>query len=161
MRSLLAIVLLAVTTAAPAARMYQWVNPLTGTPVLSGTPPAWYRSVQGGPRVRVFENGMLVDDTVIALSPKHSEELREAAFDEAERQAEAEAVKRLERAARREAMRQDESTVAAAPGGGEPQTAGAGGQPSLLPEQLDQGMIDRLKSIIQTWDQQGTEQASR
>ena len=125
MRSLLAIVLLAVTTAAPAARMYQWVNPLTGTPVLSGTPPAWYRSVQGGPRVRVFENGMLVDDTVIALSPKHSEELREAAFDEAERQAEAEAVKRLERAARREAMRQDESTVAAAPGGGEPQTAGA------------------------------------
>ena len=48
------------------ARMYQWVNPNNQQIQLSGIPPAWYRSDNGGPRVRVFELGNLIDDTSIA-----------------------------------------------------------------------------------------------
>jgi len=45
------------------AQMYQWNDPETGTTQLSGKPPAWYRSVEGGPRVFVFNRGKVVDDT--------------------------------------------------------------------------------------------------
>ena len=66
------------------ARMYVWVNPGSDSVEMSGTPPSWYRSEQGGPRIQVFDNGDLIDDTAIALSPWHDEELREAAFEEFE-----------------------------------------------------------------------------
>ncbi len=63
-----------------AARMYQWHNPATGTTQLSGTPPAWYRSSDPGPRVFVFENNQLVDDTGITVSDAQREALRAEAF---------------------------------------------------------------------------------
>ena len=49
------------------ALMYQWRSASNGAAQLSGTPPAWYRAEYGGPRVRVFGSGNLVDDTVIEL----------------------------------------------------------------------------------------------
>ena len=62
------------------ARMYQWHNPTTGSVQLSGSAPAWYRSGAPGPRIFVFENGRLVDDTGVALSQPQREQLRAAAF---------------------------------------------------------------------------------
>ena len=56
-----------------SARMYVWKNPETGSVQASGTPPSWYRGEHGGPRVQVFVNGKLVDDTAITLPPSPRE----------------------------------------------------------------------------------------
>ncbi len=78
-RALYATLLLLVATTA-WARMYQWVDPRSGTVQLSGSPPAWYRGTQAGPRVFVFENGRLVDDTARAVEPDEAAALRAGAF---------------------------------------------------------------------------------
>jgi len=76
----LCLIMLALTFACPVhARLYQWVDPYTGTTQLSGTAPAWYRGPNPGPRVLVFEHGELVDDTAIELVPAERERLRDAA----------------------------------------------------------------------------------
>ena len=62
------------------ARMYQWIEPDSGTTQLSGKPPAWYRSEEGGPRVFVFEAGRVIDDTTIKVSDRERELLRQRAF---------------------------------------------------------------------------------
>ena len=64
------------------ARMYQWEQPRSGRIQLSGDAPAWYRSVHPGPRVLVFDNGKLVDDTGIAVSDIQRQWLREQALGE-------------------------------------------------------------------------------
>ena len=64
--------------------MYQWVDPDTGTTQLSGKPPVWYRGETNGPRVFVFENGKLVDDTEQTVSTAEQERLRQQAFLKAE-----------------------------------------------------------------------------
>ena len=79
------------------ARMYQWNNPQTGPVQLSGTPPTWYRGSVGGPRVLVYESGVLVDDTSLKVSEERAFDLREAAFDEAERRKERVVLKRLKK----------------------------------------------------------------
>lgn len=66
------------------ARMYQWVEPGVETTQLSGKPPAWYRSAAGGPRIFVFENGRLIDDTQIEVTDEVRQRLREDAFLRAE-----------------------------------------------------------------------------
>lgn len=81
MRRVLVSVCVALMSIAPAsARMYQWRNAATGTTQLSGTPPAWYRSDERGPRVYVFNNNELVDDTGITVSVEQRETLRSEAF---------------------------------------------------------------------------------
>lgn len=62
------------------ARMYQWVEPGVETTQLSGKPPAWYRSSSGGPRIFVFENGRLIDDTGVEVSDEVRQRLRQEAF---------------------------------------------------------------------------------
>lgn len=62
------------------ARMYQWTNPDTGRVQLSGSPPAWYRGVHSGPRVFVFDNGELIDDTAVPVQETQRLELRFEAF---------------------------------------------------------------------------------
>lgn len=62
------------------ARMYQWVEPDTHTTQLSGKPPTWYRSAEEGPRVFVFENGRVIDDTGINVSVSVRQRLRQQAF---------------------------------------------------------------------------------
>lgn len=62
------------------ARMYQWSNEATGTVQLSGSPPAWYRSNAGGPRVFVFDNGQLIDDTAVPVEEEHRQLLHTNAF---------------------------------------------------------------------------------
>ena len=63
-----------------AARMYQWIDPESGTTQLSGKPPVWYRSGEGGPRVVVFEQGQVVDDTGIEVSEPERQRLRQRAL---------------------------------------------------------------------------------
>jgi hypothetical protein len=62
------------------ARMYQWIEADTGSTQLSGKPPVWYRSASGGPRVFVFNNGRLIDDTAIDVDEEVREQLRQRAF---------------------------------------------------------------------------------
>lgn len=62
------------------ARMYQWTEPETSSTQLSGKPPVWYRSESGGPRVFVFENGHLIDDTAVEVSEDVREQMRQQAF---------------------------------------------------------------------------------
>ncbi len=63
-----------------SARMYQWVDTQPGTVQLSGAPPSWYRAGVDGPRVFVFENGRLVDDTGRNVPAEEAAALRAAAF---------------------------------------------------------------------------------
>jgi len=69
-----------VITFTSEARMYQWTEPGVETTQLSGKPPAWYRSAGGGPRVFVFDNGRLIDDTAVNVSEEVRLRMREEAF---------------------------------------------------------------------------------
>ena len=79
MKILLSVFLLLIATSIEA-RMYQWINPTTGRTQLSGKAPAWYRSDMGGPRVLVFENNVLVDDTAVAVNEEQRLQLRAQAL---------------------------------------------------------------------------------
>lgn len=71
---------IALTSANAHARMYQWSNPSSGIVQLSGSPPAWYRSTTQGPRVLVFDNGQLIDDTAVGVGEPVRQSLRASAF---------------------------------------------------------------------------------
>ena len=62
------------------ARMYQWIDPDSGTTQLSGKPPVWYRSNEKGPRIIVIENGKVIDDTSIKVSDDIRVILRQRAY---------------------------------------------------------------------------------
>jgi hypothetical protein len=72
--------LLLICSANTSARMYQWIDPDSGSTQLSGSPPMWYRSVEGGPRVFVFDKSKVVDDTGIDVSDEKRDQLRQHAF---------------------------------------------------------------------------------
>src|SRR5690606_16282206 len=78
------LLLLLASGSAAEARMYQCVDPDTQTTQLSGKPPTWYRSAEGGPRVLVFEQGRMVDDTATRVSEVERERLRQEALVRAE-----------------------------------------------------------------------------
>lgn len=90
-----ALVLLTLSMDALAARMYQWVDPDTGTPYLSGSPPAWYRAQEGGPRVQVYEDGALVDDTAWRADRERQRALRQQALETEAARQQAEEQQRL------------------------------------------------------------------
>ena len=73
---LLTSALLLILTGAAEARMYQWIDPASGTVQLSGVAPAWYRNVDNGPRVFVFDNGELIDDTAVQVPESQRLRLR-------------------------------------------------------------------------------------
>lgn len=74
------ILLLFMMTFSVEARMYQWIEPGVGTTQLSGKPPVWYRSADGGPRVFVFDKGRLIDDTAVEVSDEIRQRMRQEAF---------------------------------------------------------------------------------
>ena len=78
-------IILVVFSSTASARMYQWVDPESGSTQLSGKPPMWYRSAEKGPRVFVFENSRVIDDTNIEVSDSEREKLRQEAFLQAEK----------------------------------------------------------------------------
>ena len=141
---LAALVAMAVTV---EARMYQWVNPQTGTVQFAGDPPPWYRSHEGGARVLVFEKGKIIDDTAIAVPGERGEVLRQEAFEESDERKRLQALKKLEQAARRQAARQAaEEEMVASEAPGEEEAA----------EPTDRQTIEQLKEIIQQWDRQAS-----
>ena len=130
------------------ARMYQWVDPVTGSVQMSGTPPSWYRSAWGGPRVRVFENGRVVDDTAIALGEDEGGALREEAFRQFDEEKELQALQRLEK----ESTTETSGATAAAESGGSELDEPQGGAAAALPDAVDEQTIDKLKELIRQWD---------
>jgi hypothetical protein len=147
-----------------AARMYQWVDPARGSAQLSGTPPSWYRSSQGGPRVRVFHNGNLIDDTAIALPRTQARELRDAAFAEYQQRQQEEALRQLERTALKEQRRRDEAQrlavqrelAARAPAApvAEAPTSKVLAVPDD-PQAITAETVERLKALLGEFDRQG------
>ena len=149
----LVFLLLLLFATSAGARMYQWQDPVTKSVQFSGVPPAWYRSPEGGPRVRVYDGGTLIDDTYIRLSPEDNATLREAAFRVLEQEREQEAIKRLERAARREQARRDQAEREARRAqAAVEQEDTTQAPPEVLPENLDPAMVSRLKAIISAYD---------
>lgn len=132
------------------ARMYQWVSPNSGRTQISGKPPAWYRSGLTGPRVFVFENGRLVDDTARPLSEAERASMRDAAFaGDAALAPSAAAVPDAEGSLDEPLGTPDEGfTADEVPG------------TPTAPEPPDE-TIARLKGIIDAWERQQTEEARR
>jgi hypothetical protein len=154
MTRLLLLLLLLVSSAA-GARMYQWQDPNSNSIQFSGVPPAWYRSPGDGPRVRVYDGGQLVDDTYIELSPEDNQSMRDIAFRALEEEQQLEAIKRLERAARREDSRREQAqreALKAQAATGSEASDPSEAPPEVLPESLDPAMVERLKSIISQYD---------
>lgn len=144
------------------ARMYQWVDAESGNVRLSGEPPAWYRSGERAPRVLVFEDGRMVDDTAVVVPAEKRRALREAAFLELDLRREQDAVKKLERAALREARRREEaerqlsaqSSLGAADTDSGKDQKDQAAAPAASPAALDGGMVEQLKTLISDWDKQ-------
>ena len=138
--------------------MYQWVNPNSGTVQLSGSPPSWYRSEDGGPRVLVFDGGRLIDDTAIETSDEERQALRDDAFQALDDRTNLDTLEQLERTAQREddtlgtAQDWDEEEDIVKP------TA------EQEPRVLDKETIEELKAIISEWDKRndaGTTEQSK
>lgn len=152
MTRLFFLLLLLVSTTA-GARMYQWQDPHTRSVQFSGVPPAWYRSPGGGPRVRVYDGGKLVDDTSIPLSGADSASMRELAFRELQEERQLDAIKRLERAARREQQRQEQAEREALKAQAKrEQSDTSEAPPEVLPDSLSADEVSRLKAIIAEYD---------
>jgi len=139
-----------------SARMYQWVDPGTGTTHWSGRPPSWYRGSQRGPRVLVFDRGRLIDDTARRVPVAERDVLRTQAFAPepeaptptadapAEGGVDAEPPSPIEAAGRKAAPVEGPKVGTEIP----------------LPG-VDQATIERLKAIIGEWDRRQTEEAKR
>ena len=156
----LVIVALALVPGAEA-RLYQWQSPVTGNTQMSGSPPSWYRSGQPGPRVLVFEDGFLVDDTQIEVSQLRRIFLRKAAFDEMEeRKVEADLRQLKEDEQRRDtaaaqallANKRRAELTALLPAARKPDEMEADGNDGALPDNLSSEAVDRLKAIISAFD---------
>ena len=152
MTRLLFLLLLLVSTTA-GARMYQWQDPDSGSIQFSGIPPTWYRSPEGGPRVRVYDAGKLVDDTYIQLSDEDSATMRELAFRELQEERQLEAIKRLERAALREENRRKQAEREALRAQAETDGSDTSeAPPEVLPDSLSAEEVSRLKAISAGYD---------
>ncbi|MFH0342366.1 MAG: hypothetical protein ACHBNF_09610 [Chromatiales bacterium] len=138
------------------ARMYQWINPSSGNTQLSGNPPTWYRSPQGGPRVLVYERGKTIDDTAIVVPESTRDELRSQAFQAAE--STGAATTALEVSAEEEAETTAAHSTAAEAGSSEQDTVARKSGSGDLTE-MDAGTVGRLKEIISAWDRMKLEQA--
>ncbi|MGR8918937.1 MAG: hypothetical protein ACU85V_04910 [Gammaproteobacteria bacterium] len=146
--------------ATPAtARMYQWLDPQTGRVQLSGGPPAWYRGLATGPRVLVFDDGELVDDTAITVPEAQRERLRSEAFAGSGSEAPAPSTAEVGRSELKAAMVQarelgiDVDAVAEELDEEAAAAAGADAAEDLAER------VAALKSLIEAYDQQQLDQA--
>lgn len=139
------------------ARMYQWSHPSSGTVQLSGAPPAWYRSTIKGPRVLVFDNGQLVDDTAVDVGEPLRASLRAAAFTDADAASAFAASSASSQArghdlATRAADAPAELQSIAEPATGEPEDA-------TPPEGTVEQTVAELKSLLDAWDSRRRDEA--
>ena len=141
------------------ARMYQWEQPRSGRIQLSGQAPAWYRSVHPGPRVLVFDNGKLVDDTGIAVSDAQRQWLREQALGETAAEA---FVSKAETQTPETSLQA--ALTEAAKGGVDIEALAASAQREVDEENtlLGGGLEDKvneLKALLSRWDAARTNEA--
>lgn len=141
-----------VMISAVGARMYQWVDPQSGHTQMAGAPPAWYRSGQPGPRVFVFENGQIIDDTRVAVSEEQRQALREQAFKNA-----APVINAAEAASGNATPSEPGADTPAA--GGETGTAAAtraaptSPAVTTTPQNVSPEVLAKLKAALERWDQ--------
>ncbi len=176
---LLLTLLLAASPQGVQARVYQWVDPLSGRTQLSGTPPAWYRGTRPGPRVFVIEKGRLIDDTAVAVTEERRRLLRRQAF-AAARKREQQKSRGRELARLRSALEQrridletareelarltrdQEPSPPPAREQAEEAPAAAGERATTPPSAgNDEQAIAQLKALIAAWERQRTEQARK
>lgn len=150
------------------ARVYQWVNSNTGNTQLSGKPPAWYRTPDGGPRVVVFENNQLIDDTSVKVDERLRVKLRKEAFEHAAEQQKRgmtsqEAIAKLEEQIKAliesPAMEEYLSSPEAAE---DPLPELIADEPILrekVQRETPDERVERLKALISRWDERRTEEA--
>lgn len=138
-----------------AARMYQWDDPDTGTPQLSGKPPWWYRGDEPGPRVFVIENGKVVDDTSVAVPDAQRQLLRQEAFQRAEDD-EARFRAKLEEAQRMRSGQSAEPDVAAVP-----EQAPATETAEAEPVDASAAEADSMRALVEEWERIREETAKK
>ncbi|MBI1732050.1 MAG: hypothetical protein HYR49_04695 [Gammaproteobacteria bacterium] len=144
-----------------SARMYQWDDPESGTPQVSGKPPWWYRSDEPGPRVYVIENGRVVDDTAVSVPDSQRQQLREAAFRRAE-QDEARLKAKLEEAQRLQAerARRREQEVAEAEAKA-PAAAATPAEEKPAAEKDAASEVEAMRALVEEWEKVREESAKK
>ena len=146
-----------------SARMYQWVDPESGTTQLSGKPPMWYRSTQSGPRVFVFENSKVIDDTGIEVSDLESERLRQRAFLQADEDRELARGKLLESKRLDAALMQKQAAITKDEEQQEPMIEDFVDEevPEVLPaaSKKEPTTIEQMRKLIADWEKETTEKA--
>lgn len=179
MRSLICLFLL-LTATSIEARMYQWVNPTTGNSQMSGKAPSWYRGEFGGPRVLVFENNVLVDDTAVYVSEEQRLQFRNAALqiepDQKDTLTSAQAVaafeERVEALVESAEMEEylkippqdltenlSEENLAAKEDDTDQDNQKVKSDQKLVAKESSGERVDRLKLLISAWDKNRTEEA--
>jgi hypothetical protein len=152
--------------------MYQWVDPETGTTHLSGKPPSWYRSTEGGPRVFVFNRGKAVDDTGIDISDEQRIRLRTKAFIRAEGDRLAAREKVKEAAKLKEVMERnaDKTQKPGSEIARFPDKSQNGYDNEIVEESVDEERtetesrkeeisVEKMKALIAEWESKRTEEA--
>ena len=133
------------------ARIYQWVEPVTGSLQMAGKPSVWYRSSWDRPRVRVTENGRLIDDPVIEVSQEEMQALRDEAFRQFAETQELTGLKHLEsNKLKQEALGQRLTQL-------DDTQNSESGQEAVkeLPDGVGEDTIQQLKELINQWDSLG------
>ena len=159
---LITICLIASTILSAHARMYQWIDPDSKVTRFSGKPPVWYRSTDGGPRVFVFENNRIIDDTHISVTDVERDRLRQEAFLRAEKDRDV-AKEKLLQAKRLQAVSEQK--------GGDQKSASsdiqesaesaektAQAQQATVPVTED-AVVNEMRMLIQEWEKQRSESA--
>ncbi len=160
------LLLLLVYSASISARMYQWVDPESGSTQLSGKPPMWYRSAESGPRVFVFEKSKIIDDTGIEVSDLERGRLRQEAFLQADEDREFAREKLLESKRLDAALMQKQAAQAQVEEQREP---GTEDYIDEIPEEIPETMpatpedepsdIEKMRKLIADWEKSKTEKA--
>lgn len=148
------------------ARMYQWIDPVSKITQFSGKPPVWYRSNNGGPRVIVFENKHIIDDTSISVSEAEQGRLRRMAFLQAETDRET-AKEKLLQTKRLEAISEQKQ-------GGKEQPVNVLSPPAETVSEsaspvinapappaavTDAAVVNQMRMLIQAWEQKNAASA--
>ncbi len=160
MRLLLWFLILTAASPLVSARMYQWDDPDTGTPQLSGKPPYWYRSDEQGPRIFVIENGRVVDDTAVKVPDNQRQQLRQEAFLRAE-QDQAKFQAKLEQAARLKAERDRNLPEEVVPVEEPPAAEAAVTDAAASAEAEVSAEAEAMRGLVQEWEKFREESAKK